>query len=293
MLKTQRIEVIGVPMDLGASRRGVDMGPSAVRYASLGDRLRSLGLIVVDRGNVFVPVRESVDEASPTARFLSIIEAVCNHLAEEVATVVKHGGFPIVIGGDHSIALGTLSGLKRARGRPPGVIWVDAHADINTPQTTASGNVHGMPVGLAIERGAIDASRIVLVALRDVDPPERELIRKAGLKAYSMSDVDRLGIERVITEAIERVTDSEHPEDPLHLTFDMDAIDPSEAPGTGTPVRGGLSYRESHLAMELLAASGKLGSLEITEINPILDVENRTAKLAVELILSALGKTIL
>jgi len=289
----RRVEIIGVPMDLGANRRGVDMGPSAVRYASLGDRIRSLGLTVVDRGNVFVPVRESIDEATPNARFLSVIEGVCSQLEEEVSTVVHYGGFPIVIGGDHSIAIGTLQGLKRARGRRPGVIWIDAHADINTPQTSASGNVHGMPVGLAIERGIIDSQRIVLVGLRDVDPPEKVLIREAGVKAYSMTDVDRMGIERVISEAIERVTDPQHPEDPIHVTFDMDAIDPSEAPGTGTPVRGGLSYRESHLAMELLAASGRLGSLEVAEINPILDIENRTAKLAVELILSALGKTIL
>ncbi|TAM87979.1 arginase [bacterium] len=293
MLEIKRIEIIGVPMDLGASRRGVDMGPSAVRYASLGDRLRSLGLTVVDRGNVFVPVRESVEQAAPNARFLPVIEGVCRQLAEEVSTVVRYGGFPIVIGGDHSIAVGTLQGLKQARGRRPGVIWIDAHADINTPTTSISGNVHGMPVGLAIERGIIDPARIVLIGLRDVDPPEKELIRRAGVKAYSMSDVDRMGIEAIISAAIERIADAAHPEDPIHVTFDMDAIDPSEAPGTGTPVRGGLSYRESHLAMELLAASGRLGSLEVTEINPILDIENRTAKLAVELILSALGKTIL
>lgn len=280
-------------MDLGASRRGVDMGPSAVRYAALGDRLREIGLTVVDRGNVFVPVRESIEESSPSARFLPVIEGVCLQLAEEVSTVLRYGGFPIVIGGDHSMALGTLQGLKRARGRAPGVIWIDAHADINTPRSSASGNVHGMPVGLAIESGVIDPARIVLVGLRDVDPPERELIRRSGVKAYSMSDVDRLGIERIVTEALERVTDPAHPEDPIHVSFDMDAIDPAEAPGTGTPVRGGLTYRESHLAMELLAASGRIGSLDVAEINPILDIENRTAKLAVELILSALGKTIL
>ncbi|TAM56563.1 arginase [bacterium] len=293
MLETKRVEIIGVPMDLGASRRGVDMGPSAVRYASLGDRLRSLGLTVVDRGNVFVPVRESVEQATPSARFLGVIEGVCGQLAEEVSTVLRYSGFPIVIGGDHSIALGTLRGIKNAHGRQPGVIWIDAHADINTPATSASGNVHGMPLGLAIERGIVDPAHVVLIGLRDVDPPERELIRHAGIKAYSMSEVDRMGIESIITTAIARVTDPAHPADAIHVTFDMDAIDPSEAPGTGTPVRGGLSYRESHLAMELLAASGRLGSLEVTEINPILDVENRTAKLAVELILSALGKTIL
>ncbi|MDE2571988.1 MAG: arginase [bacterium] len=293
MLGAKRIEIIGVPMDLGASRRGVDMGPSAVRYASLGDRIRSLGLIVVDRGNVPVPVRESVEQAAANARFLSVIDGVCDQIAEEVYAVLRHGGFPIVIGGDHSIALGTLQGIKRARRRTPGVIWIDAHADINTPATSPSGNVHGMPVGLAIERGAIDPARVVLIGLRDVDPPEKTLIRQAGVRAYSMTDVDRQGIERIVTDAIEHVRDPRFPDDPIHVTFDMDAVDPSEAPGTGTPVRGGLSYRESHLAMELLAASERLGSLEVTEINPILDIENRTAKLAVELILSALGKTIL
>jgi arginase len=286
------VEVIGVPMDLGADRRGVDMGPSAIRYAGLRERLLALGVeSVVDHGNVPVPVAESLAaEATKNAKYLPIILAVCEQLSHLVEETVRRGGFPLVLGGDHSIAIGTLAGVSRARKRAPGLIWVDAHGDINTPLTSGSGNVHGMPVSIALEEHSIDASRTVLVGLRDVDAGEKRRIRELGVRAFSMSHIDKVGMERVMEEAIAIASgDGEA----LHGSFDLDGIDPSEAPGVGTPVRGGLSYREAHLAMEMVAETGRLGSLEITELNPIFDERNRTADLAVQLILSALGKSIL
>jgi arginase len=287
----ERVDVIGVPMDLGGGRRGVDMGPSAVRNAELHEKIEALGITVVDHGDVAVPVRESIAQGDPHAKYLPVIRAVCNQLAELVERVVVDGGFPLIIGGDHSIAMGSLAGIRRGRGRQPGLIWIDAHGDINTPLTSPSGNVHGMPLSFALEEASVSPERIVLLALRDVDPGERKTIRELGVRAFTMSEIDRMGIERVVDEAI--AIAGAGGERSLHLSFDMDGIDPSEAPGVGTPVRGGMTYREAHLTMELLAESGVLGSLEFTEINPILDVQNRTAILAVELILSGLGKTIL
>lgn len=287
----QRVDVIGVPMDLGADRRGVDMGPSAVRYARLKEGLQSLGIAVTnDLGNIPVPVPESASEAIAGAKYLPIIREVCSQLAGIVERVVREGGLPIVLGGDHSIAMGTLAGLYRARGKQPGLIWIDAHGDINTPLTSPSGNVHGMPVSFALEDQHVDPARMVFIGLRDIDRLERDRIREIGVRSYTMTDIDRLGMQRVIAEAIDICGDGERS---IHVSFDLDGIDPSEAPGVGTPVRGGLTYREAHLAMEEIARSGMLGSIEVTEINPILDQENRTAILAVELILSALGKTIL
>ena len=287
----QRVDVIGVPMDLGADRRGVDMGPSAVRYARLKEGLVALGIAITnDLGNIPVPVPESASEAVAGAKYLPIIREVCAQLAGMVERVVREGGLPIVLGGDHSIAMGTLEGLFRARGKQPGLIWIDAHGDINTPLTSLSGNVHGMPVSFALEAQHVDPARMVFIGLRDIDKLERERIRELGVRSYTMTDIDRLGMQRVIDESIEICGDGERS---IHVSFDVDGIDPSEAPGVGTPVRGGLTYREAHLAMEEVAQSGMLGSIEVTEINPILDQENRTAILAVELILSALGKTIL
>jgi arginase len=291
MTPPERVEVIGVPMDLGADRRGVDMGPSAIRYARLRENLAALGVAqYIDHGNIPVPVAEShVAESAKNAKYLPVILAVCRELGHLVEEIVRRGAFPLVLGGDHSIAIGTLSGVRRARGKEPGLIWIDAHGDINTPLTSPSGNVHGMPVSIALEERSIVPERTVLLGLRDVDPGERTRIRELGVRAFSMSDVDRLGMERVMEEALAIAGDG----GPLHVSFDMDGIDPAEAPGVGTPVRGGLSYREAHLAMEMVAASGKLGSFEVTEINPIFDERNTTAELAVELICSALGKTIL
>jgi len=287
-----RVDVIGVPMDLGADRRGVDMGPSAIRYARLREQLAALGIgEIVDHGNLAVPVPEShAAQAVRNAKYLPIILAVCDELSRIVESALKRGGFPVVLGGDHSIAIGTLAGVRRARGKQPGLIWVDAHGDINTPLTSPSGNVHGMPVSIALEEHHVAPERTVLIGLRDVDPGERKRIRELGVRAVSMSEVDRLGMERVMEDAIALVGDGPRS---VHVSFDMDGIDPREAPGVGTASPGGLTYREAHLAMEMVAASGTIGSLDVTETNPILDERNRTAELAVELILSALGKTIL
>ena len=287
-----RVDVIGVPMDLGADRRGVDMGPSAIRYARLHEALGELGIAtIVDHGNLNVPVAEShAAQAVKNAKYLPIILSVCDELARIVEEAIAHGGFPIVLGGDHSIAIGSLAGVARARKTPPGLIWIDAHGDINTPLTSPSGNVHGMPVSIALEDHNIDVGRTVLVGLRDVDAGERARIRELGVRAFSMSEIDRFGMERVMEEALSIVGSQPRS---VHVSFDMDGIDPREAPGTGTAVPGGLTYREAHLAMEMVAASGAIGSLDVTETNPILDEHNRTAALAVELILSALGKTIL
>ncbi len=292
MIATQRshVEVIGVPMDLGADRRGVDMGPSAIRYARLKEQLESLGLRVTDHGNILVPVPESASSDVVNAKYFPIIRNACHELAAIVRGIVERGALPIVLGGDHSIAMGTLEGIYQARGKQPGLIWVDAHGDINTPMTSPSGNMHGMPLSYAIEDHFVDPKRTVLLGLRDVDEGEKRAIREFGVKAYSMSDIDRRGMSAIIDEAIAIVSDGPGS---VHLSFDMDGIDPAEAPGVGTPVRGGISYREAHLAMESCAAAGIVGSIEITEINPILDRENATAILAVELIMSALGKTTL
>jgi arginase len=285
-----RVDVVGVPMDLGADRRGVDMGPSAIRYARLKESLERLGIVVTDHGNLRVPVPESATIAEQNAKYFPIIKAVCDELADIVQNVVEKGSFPLVLGGDHSIAMGTIAGIARARGKAPGVIWVDAHGDINTPLTSPTGNVHGMPMHFALEQHSVDPARMAFIGLRDVDDGEKRVIRELGVKAFTMSDVDRLGMSRVVDEALGIVADGENS---VHVSFDMDGVDPQEAPGVGTPVRGGITYREAHLLMERVAASGTLGSLEITEINPILDRENQTAILAVELILSALGKTTL
>jgi arginase len=284
------VEVIGVPMDLGADRRGVDMGPSAVRYAGLKEAIERLGIATTDRGNLAVRVPEQATPEEARAKYLPIIDETCVRLADVVADVVRAGHLPLVLGGDHSIAMGTLAGVAAARGRAPGVIWIDAHGDINSPSTSPSGNVHGMPVSFALTARSVVPERMVFIGLRDVDDGEKRAIRELGVRAFTMSDIDRLGMPRVIEEALAITADGPQS---VHVSFDMDGIDPSEAPGVGTPVRGGITYREAHYLMEAVAASGTLGSLEITEINPILDAMNQTAILAVELIVSALGKTTL
>jgi len=287
----QRVDIVGVPMDLGASRRGVDMGPSAIRYAKLHEKLHALGIAkIVDRGDLVVPIRESAAADDASAKFLNVITQVCGGLAQLVEQAVAEGGLPIVLGGDHSIAMGTLEGLTRARGEPPGVVWVDAHADINSPQSSRSGNVHGMPLYFALKNGFAGADHTVQIGLREVDAGEKRLLREFGVQTFTMTDVDKHGMMQIMEEARSIAGGGSRP---IHVSFDMDAIDPSEAPGTGTPVKGGLSYREAHLVMEMLCESGQLGSIEIVEINPILDYRNQTAALAVGLICSALGKSIL
>ena len=292
--------IIGAPVDLGAGRRGVDMGPSAIRYAGLEERLTALGVDCVDRGNVATAVAEATTEHDPRARFLPAIRATCERIAGLVSAALEEDRVPIVLGGDHSIALGTLAGLASRRG-PGAVLWFDAHGDLNTPETTPSGNVHGMPLAAALGRGgpgfespswtlpALQPECVGVIGARDLDPGERALIGELGLAVHTMSELDRIGIEAVVSEALERAAGAPF----VHISLDMDGLDPDVAPGVGTAVRGGLTYREAHLAMELIAESGLAGSLEVVEVNPILDRENETASLAVELVASALGATIL
>lgn len=295
------VHLIGVPLDLGASRRGVDMGPSALRIARLAAALERLGCTVEDLGNLVVPQAESVRQPGGGTQ-LEAITAVCRDLAAHTARAVRAGAFPVVLGGDHSLAAGSVAGAATAlaeRGERLGVVWLDAHGDINTPDTSLSGNVHGMPVAhllglgdpamaaIATPAPALRASQIAYVGLRDVDTAEREQISALGIRAYTMRDVDERGLTTVLHEAIAHASTGTGG---LYLSCDADWIDPSEAPGVGTPVPGGATYREAHLAMELLADSGLLVGMDLVEINPVLDRENRTAELAVELIASALGK---
>jgi arginase len=303
--RRKTIHVIGVPMDLGSGRRGVDMGPSAIRIAGLGQELRALGHTVVDEGDIDLRNVEQLRVGDPHARYLAEITHANRLLAEKVRRVMRKGHFPLVLGGDHSIAAGTVSGIAafaRSRGRSVGVLWVDAHSDINTPATSPSGNVHGMPLAALLGLGPralgglggrfrkVDPEQVALVGIRSVDEGERAHLRRLGVHVYTMADVDRHGIHVVMEKAIEDVT---RDTDYLHVSFDLDAVDPSLAPGVGTPVKGGLDYREAHLVMESLAASGAMSSLEMVEVNPILDDRNRSAEFAVELVQSAFGKQIL
>ena len=295
------IAIIGAALDLGAGRRGVDMGPSAIRYAGLEERLASLGLDCSDWGNVETAVAEATASGDPRARFLSEIRSTCERIAQRVGEAVGEGRLPIVLGGDHSIALGTLGGLAAAAGGPGAALWIDAHGDLNTPQTTPSGNVHGMPLAAALGHGgagfqseawplpALEPARTTLIGVRSLDDGERALLGELDLAVHTMSEVDRRGIEPLVVDALRRAAGAAF----VHVSLDMDALDPEVAPGVGTAVRGGLTYREAHLAMELVAESGLLGSFEIVEVNPILDRENATAALAVELAASAFGARIL
>ncbi|HEY7982809.1 MAG TPA: arginase [Ktedonobacterales bacterium] len=296
-----RVSILGVPMDLGADRRGVDMGPSAIRYAGLAARLAALGHEIEDLGSVSVPDPAASVVGEPRLKYLDAVVAVSAATAERVAGCLERGRFPVVLGGDHSIALGTVSGVARVR-RPIGVIWYDAHGDFNTDATTPSGNIHGMILAALAGKGdarlvnagvagpAVAPERIAIVGARDLDTEEKRLLRAAGVHVYTMSDIDRRGMDAVTREAIANVTTEDAG---LYVSFDVDVVDPGEAPGVGTPVHGGVTYREAHLAMEVVAESGKLVALDVVEVNPILDRENRTAILAAELVLSALGKSIL
>ena len=298
--RTRSVAVIGAALDLGQSRRGVDMGPSAIRYAGLEDRLRSLGFTVHDHGNVETAQAEAAEVADERVRYLPEILETCARVAALVGGAVAEGMVPLVLGGDHSVALGTLAGLAQQHGAPGGVIWLDAHGDLNTPGTSPSGNVHGMPLAAALGLAgdafahpglrlpAVEPDRVVLVGVRSLDSAEQERLRSSGARVFTMSEIDRIGIEHALREAIDRVSGAPF----VHVSLDLDVLDPEIAPGVGTPVRGGLTYREAHLALELVAESGLAGSLEVVEVNPILDRENTTAQTAVELVASALGKTI-
>ncbi|HET6850411.1 MAG TPA: arginase [Gaiellales bacterium] len=302
MARRRPIGVIGAALDLGSGRRGVDMGPSAIRYAQLGERIEELGLSIHDHGNVRTGMVEALDQGDPSARYWSAIKRTCEELADHVAATISEGEMPLVLGGDHSIAIGTLGGLARVHGVPGGVVWLDAHTDINSPTTSPSGNVHGMPLAVALglagdprfESSAwplpmIREEHTALVGIRSVDAGERNRLASLGVSVFTMEDVDRHGMRQVMEDAIAAVSAAAF----VHVSLDMDVLDPDQAPGVGTPVRGGITYREAHLAMEMLATSGVVSSIEVVEVNPVLDERNATAGLAVELVLSGLGARIL
>ena len=289
----ERVAVVGVPMDLGANRRGVDMGPSALRYARLLEQLEDLGYTVEDLGDVPVSLARASRRRGRGLAYLEEIRAAALVLKERLAALPE-GVFPIVLGGDHSLSMGSVAGA--ARGRRVGVVWVDAHADFNTPETSPSGNVHGMPLAVLSGLGhprltevfrAVDPKDVVLVGVRSLDPGEKRLLKAAGVRVYTMHEVDRLGVARIAEEVLKHLQGL-----PLHVSLDADVLDPTLAPGVGTPVPGGLTYREAHLLMEILAESGRVQSLDLVEVNPILDERNRTAEMLVGLALSLLGKRI-
>ena len=304
-MNAKQVTIIGVLMDLGADRRGVDMGPSAVRVAGVNQRLTALGYQVSDGGNINVRNPEMLREINGKAKYLPEITEACQALAEKVTYVLQHGGIPIVLGGDHSIAIGSVSGLAayyRKHEQRVGVLWFDAHGDMNTPETSPSGNIHGMPFAAILGKGAPELTHIsgfapkvhpedcVLLGARDVDPVEAEIMRNSGVRIYTMREIDERGMSACVDEAIAIASRNTVG---FHVTMDMDFVDPDYAPGVGTPVPGGPTYRESHLAMEKVADSGKMLSFELTEVNPVLDTSNRTAELGVQLILSAFGKKIM
>ena len=301
----RRIRVIGVPLDLGASRRGVDMGPSAVRVAGLEARLEALGHEVTDGGNIRVEIAETQTAGKENAHYLKQIAQTCTRTAEAVLKTLEEGMTPLVLGGDHSLAAGSVSGVAefyRRKGDKIGLVWIDAHSDINTPESSPSGNVHGMPLAALLGMGPealgnifgyapkILAENTALVGVREIDAAERENIRRAGVAVYTMRDIDERGMRAVMEEALEAAGRGTAG---YHVSLDLDWIDPENAPGVGTPVRGGATYREAHLAMEILADHGRLLSFEMVEVNPVIDEHNRTADLAVELACSAFGKKIL
>jgi arginase len=299
-VSVQHVAIVGAPLDLGQGRRGVDMGPSAIRYAELAEHLRDkLGVRVDDLGNVAAPIPEEHEQLDERARYLPQILEHCDMVATLVERAARSGALPLVLGGDHSVALGTLVGMAAVHG-PGGVIWVDAHGDLNMPETSPSGNVHGMVLAAALGRGgpafahegwtlpAIAPGKLALVGVRSLDEGERDLLHELEARVFTMSEVDRRGVDTCMREAIAHASGAGF----LHVSLDMDVVDPDHAPGVGTPVRGGLSYREAHLAMEIVAECDCADSLDVVEVNPILDRENATGRLAVELVASALGARI-
>jgi arginase len=301
----QKIRIIGVPMDLGASRRGVDMGPSALRVAGLQARIKQLGHQVEDIGNISVKQPEEMSYGEKRAKYLAEIADACKDLAVMVEKSLEEGMMPVVLGGDHSIAAGSLSGVAthfKKKEKKVGLVWLDAHGDINTPESSPSGNVHGMPLAAAMGYGAtelvelqgfkpkVEPQNISLVGIRDLDSQEKKLAKKSGVHVFTMRDIDERGMREVMSDALKYAMDDT---DGISVSLDMDFVDPSDAPGVGTPVRGGVTYREAHLAMEMLADTEAMVSLEVVEINPVIDEHNRTALLGVELVLSGLGKKIL
>ena len=294
----KQIRIIGVPMDLGQARRGVDLGPGALRYAGVGQRLRQLGCTLEDFGNIETPVRDTLPAEGGMA-YLPAVVSVCETIYQAGQQAVAEGCLPLFIGGDHSIALGTIGGVSHAG--PVGVLWIDAHGDFNTPASSPSGNLHGMPLAALMGLGApelvnlgrpgpkLTATDVILIGIRDLDREERRLLRESRVGVYTMRQIDEQGMAAVVNEALQRLNHHTR----LHISLDMDSLDPGDAPGVGTPVPGGLTYREAHLLMELLADDGRVSSIDVVEINPILDAHNQTARLATELIASLLGQSIL
>ncbi len=293
------LRVFGVPMDLGQRRRGVDMGPSAIRYAGLNSRLERLGRIVRDSGNISAPVVEQIDrtEADGLMHNADAVGTVCRAVHERMHTVIAAGEIGIFLGGDHSISIGTVSAALSRPGRL-GVLWIDAHGDFNTPQTSPSGNIHGMvvaalmglcPPELTIGDRRLQPDQIVYIGVRDLDDEEKQALKRAGIRIFTMREIDERGMASVMRDALQILSDCQH----LHVSLDMDSLEPQIAPGVGTPVPGGLTYREAHLCMEMLADDGRVCSLDVVEVNPILDRENQTARLAVELVSSLFGQRIL
>ena len=301
----KKIGIIGFPMDLGADRRGVDMGPSAIRYASLEQKIEKLGYKVTDFGDIDVGISETQRISNPKLKYLPEIEKTSKILSKKVENLLVRNYFPLIIGGDHATAIGSVAGIAsycRKKGKRLGIIWIDAHADMNTEHTTPSGNIHGMPLAIALGLGnkrltriggfspKVEVENVALIGIRDVDVLEARLVKQMNMRVYTMTDIDKAGIPRIISKVL---ADFKSKVDHIHISFDMDGIDPDYAEGVGTPVPGGLSFRESHLLMEMVADCGCMNSLEILEVNPILDSKNKTADLATELIVSALGKTTL
>jgi arginase len=301
----EKIRIIGVPMDLGASRRGVDMGPSALRVAALQPKLKQLGRQVEDAGNIIVPQPEEQPYGEKKARFLGEIAETCKALAQSVRKTLDEDCFPLVLGGDHSIAAGTVAGATAHYAKESkriGLIWLDAHGDMNTPDTSPSGNVHGMPLAAIMGSGApelvglagitpmVEPRNVSLVGIRELDAKERRFVKESGVHIFTMRDIDERGMREVMTEALRFAGDDTAG---IAVSLDMDFIDPSDAPGVGTPVRGGVTYREAHLALEMIADTRSMSSFELVEVNPVIDLHNTTATLGVELVLSGLGKKIL
>jgi arginase len=304
-VKPKTIHVLGVPLDLGGGRRGVDMGPSAVRIAGLGERLAAMGCVVADRGDLLAPIPETQTARDPRKRYIREIARVCQRLYQQVYESHEQGALPIVIGGDHSLGAGSVGAsadFAAARGGELGLLWVDAHGDMNTPSTTSSGNVHGMPLAALVGKEPSELARIgrrcpkvradktVLIGIRNLDDLEKTQIRKAKVHVFTMKDIDQFGIATIMKRAIAIASKGTTG---IHVSFDMDVCDPSIAPGVGTPVKGGLDYREAHMVMEMVAESKRLMGLDLVEVNPILDIQNQTAVLASELALSAVGMRII
>ena len=295
-----QIDIIGVPIDLGADRRGVDMGPSAIRYAHLNQKLENLGHSLSDKGNIEVPIQETCNITDPRLKYIDCIIPMGRRIAGAVGTSVQGGRFPLVLGGDHSLSVGSIRGA--AKHKKVAVIWVDAHADFNTAETTPSGNIHGMPLAALCGLGdprlvslwdetppVIDPEKVAIIGARDLDTGEKRNLREAGVMVQSMEQIDRFGMVTALEKAIDHVN---RDVDGVYLSFDMDALDPRHAPGVGTPVPGGLTFREAHLACEVIAETGKLIGMDMVEVNPILDIQNQTAIDAVQFICSALGSRV-